>query len=131
MPTSGPLMIVFIFGIALFVGGFLVMFGVLAAHDGLKKSQTFSVVGALSPRTTLLFLAALAMCGLGGLSSCGAIAMGDAQVRKACTDDCKRAGHTGGRIGPSSAPASGKQRPPPSCWCTKGAASVELRPARP
>jgi len=131
MPTSGPLLVVFVVGAALFAGGFLVIFGVLAANGGLARSRTFSVIGSLPKRSTLVFLGGLAACGLGGLSTCGAVAAGDARVRSSCVKDCRRAGHSGGRIGPSSAPAARGRRPPPSCWCVRGASSVELRPARP
>lgn len=120
----------FFVGLALFAAGFLVIFAVLAAHGGLAKAQTFTVIGALPPRSKRVLLGALVVCGLGGLSTCSAVAMGDAKVRQACVDDCKRAGHADGRIGPASSPASGQQRPTPACWCTRGAASVELRPAR-
>ena len=131
MPTSGAPLVIMIAGMAFFAIGFVTIFIVLAVRGGLSRSRTFTAMSKFSPAVWVVFLLALASCACGGLATCGSIAMGDAEVRRACVEDCARAGHTGGRIAAASAPAGpGTRSPPPSCWCTGRAGPVELRPAR-
>ncbi len=92
----------------LFVGGFILLFGLLAKHEALNKLKQFGAMadmasGRLGPQSKKLFFLSLMTMFFGACGFMVNVGAQDAARRRQCIAECKNQGYAEGKIGPSKA----------------------------
>jgi hypothetical protein len=101
------MIVVTMFGGALFVIGFLIAAGMVFSHGGSRKSAQFRVIGEImrgdfGPKTKLLTSVGALLMVAGACFAFSGVMMADAARERRCRQLCTSRGFSSGRIGPNS-----------------------------